>query len=133
MSTYKTLFALFGAPAAWIMQMLLSESLTAYACYPYQEPLSAPLWTDLPAILAAISITCLTLNFISAYVAWSFWQQSNNPMIDKINTREQSLKIVGGQSQFLAMLGIMSNVVFFVAILFTSCAILLVPLCSEWA
>ncbi|WP_143057341.1 hypothetical protein [Nitrosomonas sp. Nm51] len=115
------------------MQMLLSESLTAYACYPYQEPLSTPLWTDLPAILAAISITCLTLNILSAYVAWNFWQQSDNPMIDKISTRGQSLKIMDEQSQFLAMLGIMSNVVFFVAILFTGCAILLVPLCSDWA
>jgi len=122
MSTYKTLLALFGAPAAWITQMLLSESLTAHACYPYQTPLSAPLWTDLPVILAAISIVCLTLNFTSGYAAWNLWQQSNL----------RFTKIDGGQSHFLAMLGIMSNFVFFVAILFTSCAILLVPLCSDW-
>ncbi|MDE2366733.1 MAG: hypothetical protein KGM95_07360, partial [Betaproteobacteria bacterium] len=40
----RTLVGLFGAPAAWVIQVSLSEPLAAYACYPHQAPLSAPLW-----------------------------------------------------------------------------------------
>lgn len=131
MSSYKTLVALFGAPAAWISQMLLCESLTSYACYPYRTPLPAPLWADLPVILAIICIVSLTFGLISGYAAWNTWQQANRQSVEN-NSSGQAFKVDGGQSKFLATLGVMSSSVFIVAILFTSSAVLLVSLCGEW-
>ncbi|SDY49767.1 hypothetical protein [Nitrosomonas sp. Nm33] len=131
MSPYKTLLALFGAPVAWITQMLLCESLTSFACYPHQVPLSAPQWADLPVILTVICVVCLAFGLISGYIAWNLWQRTHHSLAES-SSSEQVIKINGGQSQFLAMLGIMSSFIFIVAILFTSCAILLVSLCSEW-
>lgn len=127
MDTYKTLLALFGAPSAWFVQMSVSEPLAAYACYPHQVPLSAPLWINFSAILIAISLICLASGLISGYVAWrvleKFTQSDFNERINEINE---------GQTKFLAMLGVMSSVIFIVAILFTACAVLLVSPCSAW-
>ena len=131
MSTYRILLALLGAPIAWVTQMSLSETLAAYGCYPHRVPLSSPLWVDLPAILAAISVICLAAGLIAGYVAWGSWRQISHRFAET-KTVLSVLEVDGGQTQFLAMLGIMSSFVFIVAILFTGCAVLLVPLCSAW-
>ena len=75
-STIRIAVGLFGAPAAWLAQFSLSEPLAAHACYPYQAPLSAPIWQGLPAILAAISIACFAAALLSGFVAWTSWLQS---------------------------------------------------------
>ncbi|KIO50415.1 hypothetical protein [Nitrosospira sp. NpAV] len=131
MGTYRTLLALFGAPAAWVTQMSVSEPIAAYACYPHLVPLSAPLWVNLPAILAAISLICLLGGLISGYVAWTSWRRTGH-RFSGTDTGEAVFEVDGGQALFLAMLGIMSSFVFIVAILFTGCAVLLVSPCSAW-
>lgn len=128
----RTIVSLSGAPAAWVAQMSLSEPLAAYACYPHEAPLPTPLWISLPAILVAISLACLAAGLVSGYVAWSSWRQ--------INCRLRLLKVAArgdasldeGQGRFLAMLGQLSSFVFIIAILFTSCAVILVSPCSPW-
>ncbi|MEO6824133.1 MAG: hypothetical protein ABI167_05295 [Nitrosospira sp.] len=132
MSTYRTLLALFGAPTAWIIQMSLSEPIAAYTCYPHRFPLSAPLWVNLPTILAIISLICLAGGLLSGYVAWHLWRQAKNHRLAGTG-RGNVLEVNGGgPPRFLAMLGILSSFVFIVAILFTSCAVLLVSPCSAW-
>lgn len=116
-SALKIMVGLFGAPVLWIAQMALSEPLVSYACYPYHKPLSAPIWEGLPAILAAISIACLAGALLSGFVAWTAWRK---------------LEVNGGRTRFLVKLGLMSSFLFTVAIIFNSCALLLVPLCGTW-
>ncbi|MEO8767639.1 MAG: hypothetical protein ABI363_04785 [Nitrosospira sp.] len=130
-STYRTLLALFGAPAAWVSQMSLSEPLAAYACYPHQVPLSAPLWADLSVILAMISLVCLAAGLFSGYVAWDLWRRARQRP-ELAGTGGQAFEVDEGQTRYLAMLGTMSSFLFIVAILFTACAVLLVPPCSAW-
>ncbi|PSJ18907.1 hypothetical protein [Nitrosomonas supralitoralis] len=127
MSTYKILLALLGAPSAWFIQMSLSEPLAAYACYPHQVPLTAPLWVDLSAILIAISLICLAGGLISGYVAWDSWRK-----LTKSGSNGKIFVVDEGQTQFLAMLGVMSSFIFIAAIVFTFCAVLLVSPCSAW-
>lgn len=131
MSAYRILLALFGAPVAWVSQMSLSETLAAYACYPHEVPLSAPLWVDLPVILAAISVICLSIGLISGYIAWVSWRRTSHRLAGT-ETLGSVFEVDGGQTRFLAVLGIMSSLVFNVAIVFVGCAVLLVPLCSAW-
>lgn len=130
----RTLVALFGAPAAWVMQVSLSEPIAAYACYPHQVPLSAPLWVELPLILAVISLVCLAAGLLSGYMAWTSWRQTGNGsmVVPEAANEHRSAPVDGGQTRFLTMLGMMSSSLFIVAILFTSCAVFLVPPCSTW-
>ena len=130
-SPYRTLVALFGAPAAWVAQMNLSEPLAAYACYPHLVPLSAPLWADLSAILVAISLICLAGGLLSGYVAWNLWRQANYRLAI-IRKGGHVFEVEGGQTRFLAILGMMSSFIFIAAILFTCCAVFLVSPCSPW-
>lgn len=132
-SLLKVLIALFGAPVAWLAQMSLSEPIAAYACYPHEVPLPAPLWVELPAILAAISLACLGAGLFSAYVAWLFWQQpAVTGMTVSQGNDSQGPAIEGGQNRFLAMIGLMSSSLFVIAILFTCFAVFLVSPCSAW-
>ncbi|SEL16957.1 hypothetical protein [Nitrosovibrio tenuis] len=130
----RTLVSLFGAPVAWVMQMSLSEPIAAYACYPRQVPLSAPLWVELPLILAVISLVCLAAGLLSGYVAWTSWRQIRNGsvVITKAANGHPDAGVDEGQTRFLTMLGMMSSSLFIVAIVFTCCAIFLVPPCSAW-
>jgi hypothetical protein len=128
-SMIRTAVGLFGAPAAWLAQFSLSEPLAAHACYPYQAPLSAPIWEGLPVILAAISIACLAAALLSGFVAWRSWRQSERePAGEEVNAIETG----EGRNRFLGKLSLMSSFIFIVATLFNICAVLLVPPCSSW-
>lgn len=111
---------LFGAPVAWITQVFLSEPLAAYACYPYQMPLSAPVWERLPAMLATIGIACLAVALLSGLAAWISWRQFDATSVGEDRNR------------FLVKLSAMSSFIFTVAIIFNICAVVLVSPCSSW-
>jgi hypothetical protein len=114
---------LFGAPAAWTAQLLLSEPLAAYACYPYRTPLPAPIWNGLPVMLTTISALCLAAALLSGVAAWISWRQF----------ARGGLAIAGeDRNRFLAKLGAVSSFIFIVAIIFNICAVVLVPPCSSW-
>ena len=127
---FRTIISLFGAPTAWVAQMSLSEPLAAYGCYPHEAPLPAPLWASLPAILLAISLACLAVGLVSAYIAWNSWRRINNRLA--LATRSGGRFLDEGQGRFLAILGQLSSFVFIIAILFTGCAVILVSPCSPW-
>jgi hypothetical protein len=146
----RTLIALFGAPTAWVMQMSLTEPIAAYACYPHEVPLSAPLWVELSLILGTVSLACLAAGLFSGYVAWTLWQYAGGVSGTSAGSSEggsagstakaatgingsQGAVVDGGQNHFLAMIGLMSSSLFIIAIIFTCCAIFLVPPCSAWA
>ncbi|WP_246247050.1 hypothetical protein [Candidatus Methylobacter favarea] len=131
MSAMRTLTALFGAPLLWVVQMSLSEALAAYACYPHQAPLAAPVWSSLVLMLAGISLICLIGALLSGFTAWSLWRQAEQerkfPGTDK-----NRLADAQGRRRFLARLGMMSSLLFIIATLFTGCAIIFVSPCSSW-
>jgi hypothetical protein len=138
----RKLIALFGAPAAWVMQMSLSEPIAAYACYPHEVPLSAPLWVELSLILGTVGLACLAAGLFSGYVAWTFWRYTGGSSGRGAGgtasaatgiSGSQGAAVDGGQNHFLAMIGLMSSSLFIIAIIFTCCAIFLVPPCSAWA
>jgi len=124
----RTLVALFGAPTAWMIQLLLSEPLVAHACYPYQIPLSVPIWERLSSLLAAISLLCLAVALLSGFVALTAWRQAEEKSAvggDDIETKVR-------RRRFTGKLGLMSSLIFIVAVIFNICAVLLTPLCSSW-
>jgi hypothetical protein len=120
---------LFGAPAAWLAQFFLSESLTAHACYPNQVPLSAPIWESLSAILIVINIACLAAALLSGFVAWSSWWQFEDRLA---GSAKRAIEPEGNRNRFLINLSLMSSFIFIVATLFNICAVFLVSPCSSW-
>ncbi len=128
-STIRIGVALFGAPVAWIAQFSLSEPLAAHACYPYQAPLSAPVWEGLPVILAVISIACFAAALLSGFIAWTLWRQSERKPAGEGGS---AIEADEGRNRFLVKLSLMSSFIFTTAIILNICAVLLVPPCSSW-
>lgn len=129
LSTLRIGVGLFGAPAAWLTQFFLSEPIAAYACYPNQAPLSAPIWEDLPAMMIAISIACLGAALLSGFVAWNSWLQFE----DELAGEEKGvIEPDRSRNRFLLNLSLMSNFIFGIAVIFNICAVLLVSPCSSW-
>lgn len=124
----RLLLILFGAPSAWLIQLTVSEPLAAYACYPYQAPLSAPIWEGLPVLLAALSLTCLGMALLSGFVGWKSWRDL---AFEPGENGEDAAEIKSGRSRFLIKLGLMSSFIFIVAVVFNACAVWLVPLCNS--
>jgi hypothetical protein len=114
---------LLGAPAAWIAQLLLSEPIVAYACYPHRVPLPEPVWNELPAMLVTISAACFAVALLSGIAAWVSWRQF----------AKGRFAIAGeDRNRFLAKLSAVSSFIFIVAVIFNICAVLLVPPCRSW-
>lgn len=119
MSMIRLWLGLFGAPVAWVAQLLLSEPFAAYACYPHQTPVSAPIFAGLPVILTTISLACFALALLSGFAAWRSWQRFEKDRGEDRN-------------RFLAKISVLSSFIFIVAVIFNICAVLLVPPCSSW-
>lgn len=113
------------------MQIALTPQIAAYACYPHQFPLPAPLWPGLTAILGTIGFICLGGALFSGYIALTSWRSLGRYSKDTLNEQSSTQKDEG-QTRFLAMLGMMSSFVFIVAILFNTFAVLLIQSCSAW-
>jgi heme/copper-type cytochrome/quinol oxidase subunit 2 len=124
----RLLLILFGAPSAWLIQLTVSEPLAAYACYPYQAPLSAPIWEGLSFLLVAISLICLGVALLSGFIAWKSWRRLAPSTREN---GEDAAEIISGRSRFLMKLGVMSSFIFIVAVVFNACAVWLVPLCNS--
>jgi hypothetical protein len=125
----RQLIGLFGAPTAWLVQLTLSETLTAHACYPYQAPLPAPIWERLPLLLILISFSCLALALLSGFIALNTWRNLKQTSHENKNHR---IETKADRTQFLIMLSLMSSFLFIVAVMFNSFALLIVPPCSSW-
>jgi hypothetical protein len=67
-----------------------------------------------------ISLICGAVGLLAAFSAWKMWKRAGEA-VPNIST--------GGRERFLAMLASMSSFVFVIAIIFTSCAVLLVAPC----
>jgi hypothetical protein len=123
MSVALLWLGLFGAPAAWVAQLLLSEPIAAYACYPYRNPLPAPIWTGLPVMLTTISAACFAVALLGGFAAWVSWQQF---------VKGHAAMTGEDRNRFLAKLSAVSSFIFIAAIIFNICAVLLVPPCRPW-
>jgi hypothetical protein len=128
LSTVRILLGLFGAPTAWTVQLVLSEPLVAYACYPYRTPLSAPLWAELPWLLAAINVACIGLALFSGSMGWRAWRLAARRPPGTGGFSSESGK---ARNRFLATLGLMSSFIFIAAVIFNACALVLVPPCGS--
>lgn len=125
----RTLWGLFGAPAAWVAQLLLSEPIAAHACYPYRAPLAEPIWGGLVAILALITAACLIIALASGFVAWTSWRKiAHKPA----GTEPDAVKRYYARVRFIVKLSLMSSFIFIVGVIFNTCAVILVSPCSPW-
>jgi hypothetical protein len=122
----RVAFALFGAPAAWMAQVTLSQALAAYACYPREEPLRVPRWPWFWDAAVLAGLAGLIVAGAALACAFSLWPKLRREKAEKgggIATGER-------RARYLAALAIMPGLLFTAAILFEGAGLLLVAPCG---
>jgi hypothetical protein len=118
--------SLFGAPVAWLGQMLTSEIVSSYACYPHRVPLAAPLSPWMGPLLDLISIMAVFVALASdatCLIAWREIRHEKEERGSVVDTGE-------GRTRFLLSVGLMASFLFTLSLLFTICALLLIQPCG---
>ena len=108
-------FGLFGAPAAWSVQSLLDVGLSGYACYPKDEPLATPIWSGLGIALASANVVALLVCVAAGIVAFVAWRRSGD---ERPGNAHHLLESGDGRTRFLALAGVLTSVLFVVAVAF---------------
>ena len=106
---------LFAAPAAWSVQSLLDVGLSGYACYPKDEPLATPIWSGLGIALASANMVALVVCVFAGVVAWMAYRRSG---AERPGSAHHLLESGDGRTRFLALAGVLTSVLFVVAVCF---------------
>jgi hypothetical protein len=108
-------FGLFGAPAAWALQLMASYALTAHACFPGATPLASPAaggsWTA--ALL--VGVAALAASLAAGATAWGSWRSTH----------------VGPErrTRFMALAGLLLSGIFLLGVLMNAIPLFLAPSC----
>ena len=118
---------LFGAPAAWSVQSLLDAGLASWTCYPKDEPLSAPLFDGLHATLLAANVVALIVCIAAGVAAFLAYRRSGS---ERAGSAHHLLESGDGRTRFLALAGVLTSVLFVVAVVFETFEVFMVPPCQ---
>jgi hypothetical protein len=129
-------FGLLGGPAAWTMQTLVDLALTSHGCYPRLFPLAAPMLAGLRGILVTVSFAALIVCFFAAFAAIRTWGQTRHEHQASTGAGEKHgpgaalLETGEGRTRFLALSGLMTSIVFTIAVLAHTVSIFIVGPCG---
>ncbi|HEY9111143.1 MAG TPA: hypothetical protein VIM92_05135 [Rhodanobacteraceae bacterium] len=115
-------FAVFGAPAAWALQLGVNYALSAHACYPMDIPLLTPVWGPLWWILIGIDMAAIIVSGGSFLVALGQWRR----------WRGASLRHVGERrNRHIAQWAVLTSALFSLAVIFTIVMLFIEPVCND--
>lgn len=122
-------FGLFAGPVAWGIQLVTNFALASNRCYPdgISRATILPGWQWSSPTILAINIVAAILALIGAAVSYSHWQAVRN---EHQGSARQLVEAGEGRTRFLALWGVMTGLGFFVAIIFDTVALSMVPQCA---
>jgi hypothetical protein len=116
-------------PFAWLLQMVIAETLAAQSCYPSSEPLSAPAVPWMSSALIAISAVCLGAGVVGSAIAWRNVRKIGPERweaLSDLNRRRAEL------ARFLSRVALMCSALFLFALIATDVALAIVSPCRWW-
>lgn len=123
-------FALFGAPAAWSVQLLVNYPLAAHFCYPGTMPLNTPTFGGLRATLIAVNMLMLLTTLAAGAAAIVTWRAARNRMA---GSHDPVLEDGSGRVRYMAYAGMLFSGLFLIAVLMSAMPLFIVPMCSYGA
>ena len=116
-------------PSAWLLQMVIAETLAAQSCYPSNEPLSAPAVPWMSPALVAISAVCLGAGVFGSVIAWRNVRKIRPKRwgaLSGLNRRRAEI------AWFLSRVALMCSALFLFALVATDVALAIVSPCRWW-
>ena len=114
-------FAVFGAPLAWLLQLVFGYALAAHACFPIDVPLVVPVWGSLWWILLGIDLAAVSiagaalLTALGCRAAWRGVEPQN---------------IAETRNRFIAHWSVLTSTLFSIAVVFTIVMLFIEPVCN---
>lgn len=117
---------LFGAPAAWSFQMLVSYPFLAHSCYPAEAPRAQPLWEWAWPLAIVLSVVALAAGLAAGWVALRSWRATQQP----IGLATEILdRVDSPRARFMAFSGVFVSAVFILGIIFGGLGVILLTPC----
>ncbi|MEO7043089.1 MAG: hypothetical protein ABI035_12570 [Gemmatimonadaceae bacterium] len=127
-SPFLLWFGLFGAAAAWSVQLIANYAIAAHGCFPRLVPLTEPVFgqATLTLWLVAISIFATVVGALAVVAALVSWRRTS----DETGGEAHWLLETGeGRTRFMAAAGMMASSVFLLAIIFHFAVVVLLGHC----
>lgn len=134
---------LFGTPGIWLLQVIVSETLSASACYGVSAPRAAPLWSGFDLWIVVISIVAVLLAAPCAGFAWYGFMQTRRGARgadaqphphshEALRSPSQILSDDSARRRFIALCSALVGTGFLVGTIFILFAPWLVGPCGKW-
>ncbi|NUX52916.1 hypothetical protein [Paraburkholderia youngii] len=123
------LIGLLAAPFAWLLQMMLAETLAAQACYPHDHPLGAPLVSWMRPAIVALGTVCLVAGAFGTWVAWRNLRRVAPLKLGGLNGERRTRAEL---DWFLTHVAVMTSMLFLFALIATDVAVAIVSPCRWW-
>jgi hypothetical protein len=123
-------FAIFGAPAAWSIQILVNYPIAAHFCYPGRAPLSKSDVGGVWAVLIAVNVLMLLVALAAGATGISRWRTAR---ARDAGPHDPVLESGTGIVRFMAYSGILVSGLFVIAIIMSALPLFIVPVCSYGA
>lgn len=114
---WLVLAGLFGAPLAWLAQLLGSYLLNGDRCVTGAPPPGAAS----TVLLASIGVIAVPVALFALWAAWRTWRRTRT---EADGDHHHALTVGAGRTRFLGLCGMVASLIFLAATLFE----LLVPL-----
>ena len=132
---------LFGAPGIWLLQVIVSEVLSATACYGVSAPRPAPLWSGFNTWMFAISIVAVSVATPCAGFAWYGFKlarsaaSADEPHLHHHQALRSATQLRTDDAvrvRFIALCSALVGTGFLVGVVFVWLAPLFVVPCGAW-
>ena len=122
-------FCITAGPVAWTILHLVAYPLASYACYPQSSqrihPLPSWLWVR-PAMLG-LSAAMLGLALVGGWTSWRYlWRAKQIAIAEDLSPLEGA-----GRSRYFAVCGIITSVLFVIAIIADDIILFGATLCRD--
>jgi hypothetical protein len=122
------LFGAAAAPLVWMGHLWLSYGLSSRTCFPADMANAGVSGAGLRDALLAFDAGAIVVTLIALAVSYRSWRTTRAETSGRV---EHTVEIGEGRTRFLAVWGMISSLMFLVAVVFAAIASVMVPLCGN--
>ena len=119
-------FGIFGAPAAWALQIIVTYALVAHFCFPHDRPRLTPTFEALRATGIVVSVIVLVVTLLALATAVRSWRAMRHGQGAE---RVEQLEVGEGRARFMAFAGVLLSAVFLFAVLMNALPLITNAMC----